>query len=312
MKNKIFRNLILFFFLFWINFSSLGFSAEIINKVIAVVGEEFLTLYELDEICKPFFEKFVDPKLPFEEKERTKKQIREKVLKAWIEDTLLRIEAKKYGITVSDEELERFLITEVKARGGEEKLKEYLKIQGIDYEKYKEKLREELLKIKLIQFQVSEKIVITEDELKRAYEEAIKKYDISPKYWLSILIIKEDESLANFIYEEILKGKNFEELYQSHSSKVKFLKEEKFKKEEITFEVLQSLEKISPGEVTPLIKKNNEFYIIRLLKVETGNPPSFEEMREKLYQDLFQLKAEALLEKWIKELEEKRYIRIYL
>ncbi len=312
MKNNFHKTLIILFFIFWLSFHSLGFSTETINKIVAVVGDEFLTLYELDEMCTPFFEKFITQDLPPEAKEKVKKQIREKILKSWIEGTLLKIEAKKYGITVSDEELERFLSAEIRIKGGEEKLKEYLKTQGISYEEYKENLKEELLKIKLVQLQVREKVVITQDELKKAYEEAIKNYDIAPKYWLSILIIKEDENLANFIYEEILKGKNFEELYKSDPSKIKFIKEESFKKQEIASDILQNIEKISPGEVAPIIKRNNEFYIIRLLKTEAGNPPSFEEMQERLYQNLFQLKSEAILEKWIKELEEKRYIKIYL
>ncbi|MBO8144499.1 MAG: SurA N-terminal domain-containing protein [Thermodesulfobacterium sp.] len=299
---------LIFFVVFW---APLLFS-KTINKVVAVVGEEFLTLYDLDKLCKPYFEKFVNPELPVEEKERIKDQIRRQILKGWIEESVLKIEAQKYGLTVSDEELEKVLKLEIDAKGGEKKFREFLKQKGISYEKYKEKLRDRILKIKLVQIQVKGKVLVTDEELKRAYEDAVKHYDTSFKYWLSILIINGDEKLASSIYEEILQGKSFEEVYHTYPERVQFIKEEVFKKDELIREILEKLEDIAPGEVTPVIKRENSYYIIRLLKAEEGSPPSFEEMRERLYQKLFELKAQSILEKWIKELEEKRYIKIYL
>ncbi|PMP67469.1 MAG: hypothetical protein C0190_03250 [Thermodesulfobacterium geofontis] len=300
------------FLIFFLILYAYSFSSETINKVVAVVGDEFLTLYELDEICKPYFERFIRPELSIEEKEKIKDQIRKQILKGWIEESLLKIEAKKYGLTVSDEELGKFLTAELESIGGEEKLKEYLKKQGISYEEYKEKLRDRILKYKLVQIQVKGKVLVTEEELKKAYEEAIKTYDLSPKYWLSVLIINGDEKLASSVYQEVLQGKSFEEVYNSHFQNVQFIKEEVFKKDELTPEILEKLKSIAPGEVTPVIKRDENYYIIRLLKTEEGTPPSFEELREKLYQKLFELKAQTVLEKWIKDLEEKRYIKIYL
>ena len=305
------KRAILFLFLFLV-FNTYSFASETINKIVAVVGDEFLTLYDLDEMCKPYFERFIKPELPLEEKEKVKNQIRKNFLKGWIEESILKIEAQKYGLTVSDEELKKVLTEEINSIGGEEVLKEYLKKQGISYEEYKEKVRDKILKFKFVQFQLKGKVVITEEELKKAYEETIKNYDPTPKYWLSILIISGDEKLASSIYEEILQGKNFEEVYKTYSTNIQLIKEEPFKRNELVSEILEKLKNISPGEVTPVIKKDEKYYIIRLLKIEEGVPPSFEEMKEKLYQKLFDLKAQAVLEKWINELEEKRYIKIYL
>jgi len=305
------KRAILFLFLFLV-FNTYSFASETINKIVAVVGDEFLTLYDLDEMCKPYFERFIKPELPLEEKEKVKNQIRKNFLKGWIEESILKIEAQKYGLTVSDEELKKVLTEEINSIGGEEVLKEYLKKQGISYEEYKEKVRDKILKFKFVQFQLKGKVVITEEELKKAYEETIKNYDPTPKYWLSILIISGDEKLASSICEEILQGKSFEEVYKTYSTNIQLIKEEPFKRNELVSEILEKLKNISPGEVTPVIKKDEKYYIIRLLKIEEGVPPSFEEMKEKLYQKLFDLKAQAVLEKWINELEEKRYIKIYL
>lgn len=303
---------VLIFLFFLLSFYSYSFSSNTINKVVAVVGEEFLTLYDLDKLCNPYFEKFIDPNLSIEEKEKIKDQIRKQVLKGWIEESILKIEAQKYGLDVSSEELEEILKLEIEAKGGEKKFQEFLNQQGISLEEYKEKLKDRILKIKLVQIQVKGKILITDEEVKKAYEEAIKHYDTIPKYWLSVLIVNGDEKFASSIYEEILQGRSFEEVYHKYKEGINFIKEEKFRKDELTQEILENLKNIKPGEVTPMIKKGDSYYIIRLLKIEEGSPPSFEEMKESLYQKLFESKAQSILEKWIRELEEKRYIKVYL
>ncbi len=299
--------LAVFFVLFWINFLS---ATKVVNKIVAVVGDEFLTLYELNELCKPYFEKLSKSDLPPEEKELLKKEIQKKVLKSWIEDTLIGLEAKKYNLTVTDEEVEKYLETE-KNFLGEEKFKEFLKQQGLTLQDYKKKLKDKLLKIKLVQLQVKEKVVITEEELKKAYKEAIKNYDKGYKYWLSILIVK-NKDLTNKIYQEINQGRSLEEIVKAYPNQLKFIKNETFKEEELAPEILETLKKLKPGDITKPINISNNFYIIKLIKKDYNKPPSFEELKPKLYKKLFEKKAQAYIEKWIKDLQEKRYIKIFL
>ncbi len=306
------RGILIFLFLIFILLPPYFSSAKVINKIVAVVGDEFLTLYDLEEMCKPYYKRLINPELPSEEKEKLKDEIRREILKRWIEESVLKIEAKKYRLSVTDEEVNKVLKEEIKALGGEKNFRKYLKKQGLSYEEYKKKLRDKLLKIKLVQFQVNEKVFVSEDELKRAYKQAIKNYDISPKYVLSILIINGDKKLASSLYERILQGENFEEIYKAFPQDVQLIKKITFKKEELSPDILKVLENISPGKVTPLIKKGKQFYIIRLVKMKKSNPPSFEKMKDKLYQKLFEIKAQKVLEKWIKDLEEKRYIKTYL
>ncbi|MDM7202772.1 MAG: hypothetical protein P3W84_000895 [Thermodesulfobacteriaceae bacterium] len=52
--------------------------------------------------------------------------------------------------------------------------------------------------------------------------------------------------------------------------------------------------------------------MIRLLKIEKGSPPTYEELKKELYEELFQKKAKEYLEKWIKELKETKFIKVYL
>ncbi|WP_038056560.1 SurA N-terminal domain-containing protein [Thermodesulfobacterium hydrogeniphilum] len=299
---------VVLFILFWIDLLP---ATKVVNKIVAVVGDKFLTLYELNKLCKPYFEKFLKSDMPPEEKELLKKEIQKKVLKDWVEDTLIGLEAKKYNLTVTDEEVEKYLEAEKKSLG-EEKFKEILKQQGLTLQDYKQKLKDKLLKIKLVQLQVKEKVVITDEELKKAYKEAIKNYDDKDyKYWISILIVK-NKDLTNKIYQEINQGVSLEEIVKTYPNQLKFIKNEAFKEEELAPEILETLKNLKPGDITKPININNNFYIIKLIKKGYNKPPSFEKLKPKLYKKLFEKKAQAYIEKWIKDLQEKRYIKIFL
>jgi len=301
----IYLSLVIFFLFFFSNIK-----AEVVNKIVAVVGSEVLTLYELENLAQPFYQQFLNQALPPEEKERLKAQIRKEILERWIEDKVIELEAKKYKVAVSDEEFNRFYEIQVVRVGGEEKLKKELEIEGKTLDEYKKKLREELLKIKFVQLIVASKIAIPEEELKKFYQEKIKNYDPSPRYELEILVVK-DGAVLHEVEEPLKKGEELKEISLRHPDKIAYLKET-FKEEELDKEVLSLLKTMERGSYTPPLKRGEAYHVVKLLRSSKGEPPRFEEMRDALYEELFNQRAKEYLERWIKELKDTKYIKIYL
>jgi peptidyl-prolyl cis-trans isomerase SurA len=296
--------------IFWLCFWAEIPKAEVVNKIVAVVGSEVLTLYELENLAQPLYQQFLNQNLPLEEKERLKAKIRKELLERWIEDTIIGLEAKKHKITVSDEEFDRFYQAEVKRLGGEERLKEELAKEGKTVEEYKKNLREQLTKIKFVQIMVGSKIAIPEEDLKKLYQEKIKNFDPSPKYELEVLIVK-DEGLLSEVEGLLKRGEGLGEIAFRYPEKISYVKET-FKEEELDKELLSFLKDMSPGNRTPPLKKGNVYLIVKLMKKLAGEPPKFEEMRDSLYEELFNQRAKEYLERWIKELKETRFVKIYL
>ncbi len=294
MKRLIFISFFLFIF------SSPLFAGKIVNKIVATVGDEVLTLYELDRMAEPFYKAYFKPDMDPVELERLKTQIRKEVLNQWIEDTLIGLEAKKFNIKVTEEELTQYIKETYR-----DNATEILKDPAL-----KDKLRDQLMKIKFIQLTVREKIAIPEEELKEAYKEYVKNYDPEPKYELEILIIKE-ELLVKEIYEEVLQGKSFDTIVRNYKDQTYYFREI-FKEKELDPTILSSLKKLKPGEVLPPQKRGEVFQIIRLVRFDTGTLPSYEEVKNQLYEKLFQKKAQNYIEKWIKELKENKFVKIYL
>ncbi len=288
-----------------------SFSEILIDKIVAVVGDKYLTLYQLNKLCLPFFKRIPED-LPEKTREELKEKIRKEVLKGWIEDAVVKIEAEKFGLKVSDEEVKQVLEKEIEARGGRKNFYRFLKQQGLSYQEYFRKLKENLVKIKLIQYIVHEKVMVTEQELKKAYQNYIKEYKFKKGYELSLLLIHSDRKVAYEIYRKVLNGKSFRQIAKEYSNYVDFVEKVRVKKSELAKEILQELKEVSEGGITPPVKVDDTYEIIKVLKVFSGKPPSFSQIKEYLYKKIYNEKAQRFLEKWIKELEQKRYIRIYL
>jgi len=272
----------------------------VIDKIVAVVGKSYLTLYELEEMAKPFYKKYLTDNLPPNQKEIIKKKIQKELLEKWIEDTIIENEAKKYGFSVSEEEVEKYLEFQIKKIGGEENFKKFLKSQNITLNEYKDQIKKELLKIKFIQFYLHKKIVITEHELKTAYKEFLKNYDKTPKYVLSVVNIKGDLNTVMPIYERIGKG-DLQDVCNLEN--VECIKSIVIKENELAPKILKRLQKIKEGEITFPIKREDNFYqVFKLIKRISGTPPSFDEVREFLYKEIFAKKAQKFLDKWIQNL----------
>lgn len=277
-----------------------GQTTQSINKIVAVVGDQVLTLYELDQLAEPFYKAYISKEIPKEEAERLRAKIRKDLLEQWIEDTIIGLEAKKYGIKVTEQELEHFLKEEAKSAEG---------VKNLSQEE-KEKLRDRLTKIKFIQVMVRDKIAIPEEELKKAYQQRVNTYDPTPKYYLELLIVKE-ENLVKDLYEALLKRKSMEALTKEYKEQTQYVKEI-FKEEELDRAILEKLKDLKVGEITEPLKRGEAYQIIRLIKKEAGSPPSYEEIKKELYEELFQKKAQEYLEKWIKELKDNKFIKVYL
>ena len=142
---------------------------EIIDRIVAIVNGEIITLFELNEQVKPYLEKFRGKELGTAEKKAIW-ELKKQALDQMINDILLRQEAEKYKIKVSDMEIENF-IRQFKQRNNltEEQFLNQLKLQGMTREDYKRQIRNNILKHRLIGAMVKRKVVVTQEEIEKYY-----------------------------------------------------------------------------------------------------------------------------------------------
>ena len=118
---------------------SFSSSEAVVDRVVAVVNQEIITLSEVEKWVNPLQEEIVaEDRL--ERRERVQELCR-KVLEKLIEEKLIDQEVKKSGIKVSSKEIEATL-EEVKRRNAatQEDLEKALADEGLTLETYKKQI----------------------------------------------------------------------------------------------------------------------------------------------------------------------------
>jgi len=85
-----------------------GAFANVVDRSVAIVNEDTITLSEVNELGKSFFKKITD-ETPADRLNETLQQARLTVIDKLIDKKLLVQEAKKIGIQVSDQDVENAL-----------------------------------------------------------------------------------------------------------------------------------------------------------------------------------------------------------
>lgn len=176
--------------------------AEVIDRIVAVVNDEVVTLSDLNEELAPFEAKIRQMNYPLEKELQIRFKLREDMINQLVEKKLTDQLVVRKDIHIGEAEVDR-AIERVKSLNQftDESLRAQLKNQGMDYETYRGEIRHQLLRNRLVSYEVKSKIVITEEDIQAYYE--AHKAELGDKP-LEVL----RTSIADQLYQDAV-GKKF-------------------------------------------------------------------------------------------------------
>ena len=297
--------------------------AETLNRVVAIVNDDIITLHELNKKIRE-----LTGMTPVDLKGRNVEQFyetRRQVLELLIDDKITNAKIQEMGIKVDQKEIDE-AIEKVKRdnKWTQEDLLYRLQQEGLSLEKYKEHMKTDLERNQLINYEVRSRIVIREEMMKEYYEENKKKFNAEMKVHLaSITLIRQDpkdetELLAlkkkgEEILAKLKAGENFQVLARQYSQgpgaeEGGYLGVFKF--DELDPGLKKVLEVIPEGGFSDLIVRQNGIQIIMVVRKEGGKVRSFEDVKDAIYGILYQEEINKRYMAWIKDLREHSYTKI--
>jgi len=257
--------------------------AEKLDKVIAFVNDDVVTQSELDKHISMLRYQLQASKqqLPSE------KSLKSHALQQLIDVDLQMQAAERYQIKISDAEIDSSIATIAKRNNFTvAELKQKLAEQNTKFSEYRNQIRKEMTISKLQREMVMRRIVITEHQLddfiKTQYkpnEQAAAEYKLQ-----HILVSLNDEPTpsdiqqaqkkADTIYHSIKSGKNFQKIASSSSDAEDALKGGEMgwhKLAELPQVFSKTIQHLKKGDISPPIKTNNGFHILRLQDVRNAN-----------------------------------------
>lgn len=237
------------------------------------------------------------------------------VLKSLITQQLLADETQKFADQIDDDEVTRY-IQNVEQRNHitDDQLRAQLQAQGMTYDQFRQRMRQQVEQMTMINREVRQKIHIPDAEVERYYKEHPDEFTVTDeKYTLAQILIAvppgsspAQVAAANKKAEKVLrqlkKGKDFGELarqYSDDDSKSKGGELGSFNPNNLNDQILAAVKNVKPGGITGVVQTKYGFHI---LKVEARQTPGVEplaEVKEQIRNRLMTLKAKGAFEKWV-------------
>ena len=298
----------------------------VVDRVVAVVNQEVITFSEIEKWSRPFQQE-IQAEDRLERRERIQEVFR-KVLDRIIEEKLIEQEAKKSGIKVTSKEID-VAVEEVKQKHkiNQEELEKALAAEGLTLEVFKKDLEKRILRTKFVNSAVKVEQKSGEKELIEFFQKNVNQYRVNESYrpaHILFLILQEatPEQIRGIrkksqkILERIKEGADFAKMAMEYSEDTSSRKEGgdlgHFKKGELLPALEKEAMRLQVGEVSGLIRTELGFHILKLLDRKGGEPPPFEEIKEKVQVDYYEKELEKAFQQFLSKLKEKSVIEIKL
>jgi peptidyl-prolyl cis-trans isomerase SurA len=290
--------------------------AEVTNRIVAVVNNEIVTWLELEKKMRELLPRGAPVNNP---------EVQKQVLFQLIDEKLLGSQIRKLNLQVSKEEIDRALsrIQEDQGIKSPEEFAALLARDGLKEEDLRARLRDQILRFKLISREIGSKVIFSGDQISAYYQKNRSKFQEGERVHLAqITILNSDYAspeAAKARTEEIAalfrQGESFDSLARkfsrdpsaSQGGDLGF-----FALPEIDPDLAQNLARLKPGETTPVLNLPEGWRLVQLVKREATKSAGLEEVKDQIQEKLYQEEVEARAGQWLLKLRERSSIQIML
>jgi|Deesub1362B_J571_1020462.scaffolds.fasta_scaffold00183_22 peptidyl-prolyl cis-trans isomerase SurA len=298
-------------------FAVLPLGAVELDRVVAVVNGEVITWAELYRAMEFEFGQRLKG-LSQEEKLRFYKSNEARFLQQMIDGRLQLQEARARGLQVSQQEVEE-AIRSIRARYGmdEEAFLEALRKEGFALQEYKQRLAEQILISKLVSQEVRQKLVVSDEEVRRYIREQGLQPQDEPLYHILQIFFKAPqeprmrpllEQKAQEAHERVSAGEDFlliARLYSQGAVDLGYIEASS-----LAEEFRERLQDMKPGQVSRPFWSQQGLHIIMLQDVIM--PGDEEALLRKAREALLQQKFARQYRQWLRRLKERSFVEIRL
>ena len=311
--------------MFEFSFAAKGESAEVVDRIVAVVNDDIITLFELNRSFKPYAERIRELGYSTDKEHKLLFKVREDMLNRLIDQKLKDQEIERLKIKIDEREIDQ-TIERIKEENfyTDEDLRHTLANEGLTMEEYRERIKEQILRTKLINLKVRSKIVITKEDITSYYNNHPDKYGGKKKYHLYNIIIKvplfadeteKDKIKARMdeILTELKAGESFENMARTYSESSLGAEGGDlglFRLDELSPQLQNAVKEMNAGEFTPVLDTDQGFQIFFVKEIVKTSGKPLEEVSPEIEKILFNEIVEKKFQSWLEELRNQSAIKL--
>ncbi len=294
-------------------------SAEVLERILAVVNDEIVTEQDLEVVMAPVVAQY---RTSFTGAEYDQKiqEARQEFLTKVIDDKLILSEAKRKQVILKDQEVDE-MMTEVRNKfPSREAFVAAIEGQGLSEKKLWNRFHDQLMTQKLVAYEVKSKVSVSPGEVNEYYKKHSQDFMQGEKVELQHILIRisthteeEARQMASKIASEAKSGVAFEELAKTYSEGAEAKEGGKMgwvEKGQLMGEIDEKVFMLEPGQITEPIMSSLGFHIFKVLDKTSLSIKPLSEVRGDIQDRIFREKLRERLEAWMQSLKKNAYISI--
>lgn len=286
--------------------------ADVIDRVIAIVNDDIITMKDFEAFVK------IDKQAAFTSvgEYLRNEQVKNR-LDVFIEGILIKQQAKKLRVVVTDKEVAGF-VEGIKKQNliTDSELREQLRKDNVTYEQFLEGIKLNMLRTRVMMRVLSTEVSITENALKSYYDTHREIFRDEDFHLQQIFISgqhKDIKERAEKAYRQLTSGTPFPDVARSISDDpsakqggdIGFVK-----RSDLLPTLRDSLNNLTPGSFTPVIPTPYGLHILKLIEVKKSDILPYEMVKTAINERLIMEESNKRYRDYLEKLKKSSYIEV--
>ncbi len=295
--------------------------AEVVDRVVAVVNDEPITLYEVDKLMAANLEEIKKAEGKGMKQEKFQ-SYRSQALEKLIADKLLDQQMEQMKLQVTDDDVQKALGNIMQRNSmTKEQLVQQLNQKGMSFDQYMVDLRVQLKKVKFMGAVIAPRVKVTDADLDEFFADNSDKFANFQSVQMAQVIVPVDpvaadaelnaaQAKAQEVYQKAKGGSNFEDLGKKYSVNAQTAVPAVYQVNQLAPQIAEVLSGLKAGEVGQPVRSEMGIHVIKLIERKTLAGDEYQAVREQIREKVFELKVQEELEKYVGELKSKNFVQI--
>ncbi|MFZ2805266.1 MAG: SurA N-terminal domain-containing protein [Desulfosalsimonadaceae bacterium] len=311
--------------LFGTGFGHPAFSAEVVDRIVAVVNDDIIRLTELNKAVAPLEEQVRLKDYAPEKEQEEIYRIRQEMLNSLIDDKLADQEIKTAGIFVDEQEIDQAIEQVKKANYySDEDLRGALTASGISMSDYRNEIKKQMHRNQLVNQKIKSKVIITESDVTAYYNDHPEIYASQKKYMIRNILMPVEPGIdksakqgirakMESVHQQLSEGAAFDKMAREHSEAVNADDGGKlglFALDELAENIKAVVAPLKPGAFSPIVETDQGFQIFYVEEIQDSGGKELSEVADEIRQTLYEDAVNKKFQSWIETLRKDAHIKI--
>jgi parvulin-like peptidyl-prolyl isomerase len=250
-------------------------------------------------------------------------KLRAQGLERLIEDKLIRAEVKRMELYASDDEIDETIGMIASDNGiTAEELEKSVRAQNLDFEDYREQIKEKIENQRVIQVALLPKVEVEESAVRRLYDQRFKDQpDGGEQFHLRHLLVPagQEKDLDTACAEVTAAAERIAagEAFEAVAAEISVIAPEQggdigwVHASSLASWMAKLVVTLEPGGISPVNRQPFGCNLLKLVEKRAFERISYEMAEQQLFREVQQMMIEAEFVTWMEELRERTYIQRY-